>query len=101
MHAKTAKFLQLAAEEMGIDEYVQIRDDYSGRHMYGDKTHAIVCDPQNIYELIATAAIRVYEDSTANGEHDESGERYGTEEFIADCGNFRRDNMGRDDIVLY
>lgn len=100
MHKQTAKFLKLAAEEAGVDDF-RVDEAYSGRGMYGGRTHAVICGPHDVYKLIATAAIRVYEENE-NGDYEtEDGERYDVDEFIEDVDHLRRDNMGRDDIVLY
>lgn len=97
MLKETAKYLKAAAEETGNDEYCRIDEEYSGRGMYGDKTHAIIVDPKDIFELIAIAAVRVQEDEDS----EEGLDDYGHEAFVEDMRKLRQDNMGRDSLVFY
>ncbi len=97
MLKETAKYLKAAAEEIGNEEYFRIDEEYSGRNMYGDKTHAVIVDPGDIFELIAIAAVRVKEDEDS----EEGLDDYGHEAFVEDIRKLRQDSMGRNSLVFY
>ena len=52
MTKEQAEFLKEATESSGNQE-IEIRDDYSGRCMYGAKTYAVVVD--SVTQLMADA----------------------------------------------
>jgi hypothetical protein len=47
MELKLAELLEMHSCE------IEVREDYSGRGMYGKSTAAIVCDESNMFEAIA------------------------------------------------
>jgi len=85
MKAKTADALKEAADSMGIE--LQVRDDYSGRGMYGKTTHAVVGELNTIFQCIAFAASDIVDEDNLD-------------DFTWEMGKLRRDSMGFD-IVIY
>lgn len=80
-----AEFFKNAAEEVGLD--IEVRDDYSGRGMYGKITHAIVAD--SLCDLIPALLCHAAYDYVAV-----------VEDGLFDDFKLRQDNMGLG-IVLY
>ena len=88
MKAEVAKFLETVAEENGLD--AEVRDDYSGRGMYGDETHAIVTDDPMGLLCHAVNFVKEYANDVVEGEL-----------IIPELNGFRTDSMGRYSQVLY
>lgn len=80
----TAQQIVKAAEFMGID--AELREDYSGRGMYGKATAAVVIGS---WTKFAAAVAQAAVDSL---DHDE---------VIADVEKAKWDNMGRSEMVIY
>lgn len=97
MKKETVAAILEAADEIGLE--MKEREGYSGRGMYGKDTVGIVLDSENdLLVSVATAAIRLKE------KEDELEDAPGTltvEEFLDDIKRIRRDNMGRDSIIVY
>lgn len=75
----------LLTEDMG-----EVRDDYSGRGMYGESTYAVTYDSNSDFEA---ALLNAAFDLGANGADDVEG-------LLADMRNLRKDSMGMG-IVVY
>ena len=75
----------LLTEDMG-----EMRDDYSGRGMYGETTYAVCFDSQSDFER---ALLNAAFDLGQNGADDVEG-------LLSDLRNLRRDSMGLG-IVVY
>ena len=99
-----------AANEIGKD--MEIREDYSGRGMFGEGTTAIVYGSQSdLIVCIATAAINVkgeedYYDNLADNTPDEELEKIekpaiSVDDFMEAIEHLRFDNMGRYDSIVY
>jgi len=85
MTKRQAEFFKNAAEEVGLD--IEVRDEYSGRGMYGKTTYAIITD--SITDLIPALLCHAaydYVDIVADG--------------LFDNFKLRQDSMGLG-IVLY
>jgi len=96
MTKELASFLRNAAEHCDVD--VEIRDDYSGRGMYGQETHAIVTD--SIPELMINT-IQYIKESLESKSHAEQINFMVKIPDVSDIRRLRTDNMGRDSIVIY
>lgn len=86
MKAETADALREAADSMGLE--LQVRDDYSGRGMYGKTTHAVVADLNTLFQCIAYAASAVIKEDDID-------------DFVHEIGRTHRDSMGRSELVIY
>lgn len=95
MTKETADYLVMVSEHCGNQE-ADLREDYSGRCMYGQETCAIVVDSQTqlIADLIQFMADNVCD--TNEGEENQ-GWCGGP---IPDISSLRIDSMGRD-VVIY
>jgi len=81
MKEKSAKLIEEAADELGYD--TDIREDYSGRWMFGKTTHAIVVDTQsNFVGAVAFVAVNMDNDTEES------------DDFIEDMQNIHFDSMG-------
>ena len=83
-----AKVAQLIVEAGGD---VELREDYSGRCMYGEKTCAVVCS--SFSEFVAAVA-------AAAGGLDPAHEDEVIEDIVLACQSLRHDQMGLG-IVVY
>ena len=72
------------------DEDGEVREDYSGRCMYGETTHAVVFDSKGDYER---ALVRASYELGVRGSDDVEG-------VLSDLDNLRTDSMGLG-IVVY
>lgn len=106
MDKPVADAILAAADAIGIE--MTIREDYSGRGMYGKATTGIVYDGLgNLLQCVATAVCDLkeeadYRDSLPFDEDDEEGgeeDFLSPEDFCEALAHFRFDNMGRSDIV--
>jgi hypothetical protein len=86
MEAKFAKMI--VDNAMNCDVELELREDYSGRGMYGNSCAGIVGDPSDIMLCVAMTAFDMGEDP-----EDED-----FEDFCDDIRTLRSDNMGRDMI---
>lgn len=90
MKIEVAKAIVEAANECGYE--MKLREDYSGRGMFGRTTTGIVYDSESdMLKSVALAAIRVKEKESEEG-------AMTAEEFIDEL-DFSRDNMGYSTIV--
>jgi len=89
MTLKSANLLKQAADKVGLD--LTIRDNYSGRGMYGRETTAVILDS---ILLLTPIHGQAYIDLAKAGDID------GMEELLDDLTAIHYDNMGRD-IVVY
>lgn len=107
-----AKYLELAATEIGLD--CEIVDGYSGRGMYGEETIAVRLDNSKsaFFQIIAVASLRVQEDEHSNvGDDDddeiddwkvtEDGCHLSSEEFVAQLGEINVDTIGKNGVLYY
>lgn len=91
MKSEVAKAIVDAGE--GSYAGVELREDYSGRGMYGKTTCAVIYEDEGAFlQCVAAAAIQV-------SEADQDG--CSVDEFIEALGNLHRDNMGRSATVIY
>jgi hypothetical protein len=80
----------------------EVRDEYSGRGMYGDKTAAIVgTQSEIIYVLAETARYLGRMEERAEHEGDCGEAEKASDEFMKDIQRLRWDSMGRDNSVCY
>lgn len=84
MKLDVAEQIVQSAESMGIE--AELRDDYSGRGMYGETTVAVVISS---WTKFAAAVAQAAVDSIIPGE------------VIKEVRKARWDQMGRDDVVVY
>ena len=97
MNEQTAQFLVEATENAGNQE-IDLREDYSGRGMYGRSTVAVVVD--DFGQLLADVLNYIQENI---GEGDETTEGQRTWEganLTEKIGRFSVDSMGRG-VVIY
>ncbi len=109
MHIITAKYLEKAALDLGLD--CTIDENYSGRGMYNKTTVGVIISPEPLYQIIAYAAVLVTEDNDIEKSDNYYNnffdidtvidEQYDSDKFIDDCGEFQKDTMGKSDIILY
>jgi hypothetical protein len=91
MTKEMAEFLQAASENAGNE--CDIREDYSGRGMYGKTTHGVVVD--SVTQLLADVIQHVRENI---GETEDGTLTWDGGE-IPDPDSFRTDNMAMQTIV--
>lgn len=83
MKLSTAEKIEQAAQDLGLE--LDLREDYSGRGMFGKKTAGVVGGLGDIIKSIAHAATRLKEEEA--------------DDFVDDM-DIAIDNMGRD-IIIY
>ncbi len=89
MRLKTAE----ALVNIGTD--LELREEYSGRGMYGKKTNGVVGKLSDLLISVANAAFDLGVDCDGeNGMTD-------FDEFMKDVENIKSDNMGRDNMIFY
>ena len=86
MKLEHAKIIKEAADVLGLE--MEVRESYSGRSMYGEKTAGVVGDHSDIWSAAIEAAYRI-------GAYD-GGANY---DFIFAMREIRFDNMGRQMIA--
>jgi hypothetical protein len=92
MQLETAKIIAEVAEDAG-NENVSLREDYSGRGMYGQTTAGLVVGSLgDLLPLVAAAAAQLERQQGEEGVMD-------IDTFIGSLERIRTDNMGRDLIV--
>ena len=92
MDANIAKKLADAHEELtGDDEGLTLREDYSGRGMYGEKTAGVVGNLSEFLVAIAYVGITMGKDGI------DENECY---EFVEAISKLETDNMGRQ-MIFY
>lgn len=89
MTKELANFLKNACDEAGIN--CEVRDDYSGRCMYGEKTYGLVVG--RVTDLLR-ATLEYFQSNIEMGEEDLY---YGIE--VPDIESLAWDSMGLDTIV--
>lgn len=87
MEIKHAKAIEQAAQDHYFE--INLREDYSGRAMYGETTAGLVGD---FGEIMACAVLVAFELG-------EEGDDQGLEELTEDLRNLRTDNMGMSMII--
>ena len=88
MHPSVAQKIVEAGAEAGLD--LSLRENYSGRGMFGRTTCGVVGDLGEILQAIVAAAYEAgAEDANSGGDSD----------FVRRCGRLSWDSMGRDAIV--
>jgi hypothetical protein len=93
MTKELASFLVDAAEHCGVE--IELRDDYSGRGMYGQTTQAVIV--QNPSELILNV-IQYIKETLENMTQDELAKANFIPD-VSDLGHLRTDNMARDTVI--
>ena len=95
MTKELAEFLVKATEHCG-DQEIEIRDNYSGRCMYGKTTHAVVVDSETKLLLNVIQYIK------ENGQC-QRADSFEALEFVPDVSGIRLsvDSMGRSSVVIY
>lgn len=93
MKKEIAEAILEASETIGLN--LEMREDYSGRGMYGDKTHAIVGDADEFRQATCYAAVMITQSE------DEEDSQVTVDEYIEAMAKIRTDNMGRSDLVWY
>lgn len=73
--------------------------EYSGRGMYGEKTHAVVCDLSTFIGAAVQVGIDLAEEAEIATNQGEDGPD--PEDFVLEMGKIRTDSMGRSSIVVY
>ena len=114
MKESTARKIMEIMEDAGHE--ARLRENYSGRGMYGSTTFAVVGDRSQITKAITYAAYCLgleegrLDEAFANGAEGDQGDKLIEErdaankaanEFIADTDRLRWDSMGRDSEVVY
>ncbi len=94
MTKEQAEFLKEATESSGNQE-IDVRSDYSGRCMYGQKTYAVVVD--NLTQLMADALNYVRDAVEVN---EDSGDVKVDGKPMPSFEDFRQDSMGLG-VVIY
>lgn len=87
MQIETAQRLVDAADDLGFE--IRIREEYSGRGMFGGSTTAVVAESS--WQVIQAAAHAV---AFRNPE----SEADLIEEFVEDLRELRRDSLGHDEV---
>lgn len=108
MKKSMADAIMKAAKDLGLLEAyeddkpeVSMRENYSGRNMFGQQTSAIVCsDFGQFTQLVAKTAENLTREEFKEYDENAPETEIGIEEFI-DSMNFRWDNMGKNSIVVY
>jgi len=92
MTKEMAEFLKEASENAGNE--CDIREDYSGRGMYGQTTHGVVVDSaaQLLADVIQLVRGNIYGD-------EDKGEMIWNGGEIPDAESFRTDNMANQTII--
>jgi hypothetical protein len=102
MKIETATLLKQAADDIGVE--LELRDDYSGRCMYGATTAAIIGTTTDIIKATAAAAgqlgIMVERADHEGGADENHAAQQAMDEFMMDL-DWSRDSMGMMDIVVY
>lgn len=99
MKLEHAQRIVRAANDIGLD--VTLREDYSGRGMYGKTTTGVVGSQSDIIASIATAAYWLGQDSVQKEDIRDIEDVEGDEAFLEAMGQLVFDNMGRDNLIVY
>lgn len=83
MELKTATLL------VEVNPDLELREEYSGRGMFGDKTSGVTGDINDFILAVASVA------------YDLGMEGDGFDEFQDDLNNLKTDSMGRDSTIFY
>lgn len=101
MELEIAKRIVKAGEDMGLD--ISLREDYSGRGMYGKKTTGIITDQfGNIIQATAAAAVDLQKENDyfESLTEDQQQNPPMAVEYFLDNLDFAKDNMGYD-LIIY
>ena len=96
MEKSIAKHIIAAAEVIGLE--LDLREDYSGRGMYGNETVAIVGGDREFRQAICYAAGTI--DSQPKNEEDPE-DVFDLDQFCEEVAGLRTDSMGRYNTVWY
>ncbi len=89
MRLKTAEAL------VSIGTNLELREEYSGRGMYGEKTSGVVGNLSDLLFSVANVSFDLGVDlESENGLTD-------FDEFMEDVKNIKSDNMGRVNMIFY
>lgn len=96
MKLETAEAIKEAADCIGSMDF-SIREEYSGRGMFGRSTAALEYGDQNdLMVAVAYAAACIKESECAN---DAEPQELSVDDFLDEIRKFCHDNMGRDFVV--
>jgi hypothetical protein len=94
MKKSTAELIVEASENIGGCEYpdmcLDVYEDYSGRGMFGSKTHGVTGKYHSFAAAVAEASANLVED------HGKDSTKW--TDFLEDLENLRTDSMGLDSI---
>jgi hypothetical protein len=93
MDAAIANHIIQASETIGLD--LELREDYSGRSMYGSTTHAITGDESDFMKAVAYAA------GTIDCQDGDEDAHFDLDDFVDAMGSVRTDSMGRSCLIWY
>ena len=96
MEKTVAKHIIAAAEVIGLE--LELREDYSGRGMYGSETVAIVGGDREFRQACCYAAGTI--DSQPKNQEDPE-DVFDLDQFCEKMAGLRSDSMGRHDTVWY
>lgn len=96
MEKAIAKHIIAAAEVIGLE--LELREDYSGRGMYGSETVAICGSDREFRQACCYAAGTI--DSQPKNEED-SEDVFDLDQFCEEMASLRTDNMGMSSTVWY
>jgi hypothetical protein len=96
MEKSIAKHIIAASETIGLG--LELREDYSGRSMYGSETFAIVGDEREFRQAICYAAATIED---AEGTAEDPEDVFDLDQFCEEMASLRTDNMGRSSLVWY
>ena len=93
MEKAIAKHIIAAAEVIGLD--LELREDYSGRGMYGDETPAIVGGEREFRQACCYAA------GTIDSQPEDPEGGFDLDQFCEEVAGLRTDSVGRSSTVWY
>jgi len=85
MKLKYAQALAKTAQESDLE--LELREEYSGRSMYGNTTAAVVGSNSTLLECVAIVAREIDEEDY--------------DDFLKEISRIRRDSMGKYDEIFY
>lgn len=94
MKQATAKAIIAASEVIGLS--LVYLENYSGRGMYGNDTHAVIGNHSEFLQACCYAAATIEQTEDVPVE-----EAFDLDGFLDEVGSFRTDSMGRSDTVWY
>jgi hypothetical protein len=100
MKAQTAKIIADAADIIGSLD-VRVREDYSGRCMYGKTTTGLIIGSySDLLKAVAYGAAMCQEAEKDEQNHSAHNDLPSVDDFIDDL-DISSDSMGRDSLIVY